>query len=303
MQTEPVVPDQFDYSVLAVPPLARDGQGRICPAENKKIVQHIELGDVSMLLYGGNANLYHIRPSEYGDLLGMLPAIVASETLAIPSAGPAWGMMMDQAQLLAKTNFPTAMVLPSNAVMTESGVLNGFRDFVQAFGRPAVLYIKQEGYVSPRGAAELMNEGVVSFIKYAIVRDDPAEDDFLKELVREVDPARVCSGIGEQPALVHMRDFGLSGFTSGCVCVNPAASQRMLAAIGNREYEAAEIIRRTFEPLETLRNEIHPIRVLHEAVRLAGIADTGRQTPLLSGLPESAELQVKQAACDLLAAG
>ena len=85
--------------------------------------------------------------------------------------------------------------------------------------------------------------------------------------------------------------------------MNPAASQRMLTAIGQQDFEAAEIVRKSFEPLEDLRNSIHPIRVLHEAVRLAGIAETGRQLPLLSGITDSAEADVKKAASDLLAMG
>ena len=303
MQTTPVTPEQFAKSVLAVPPLARDSSGRIDRAENEKIIRHIENGGVSMFLYGGNANLYHVRPSEYEALLTILSEIAGADTLIIPSAGPAYGMMMDQADILKNTDFPTAMVLPSNAVLTEAGVINGFRDFVEAFGRPSVLYIKEEGYISPEGAADLVDEGLVSFIKYAIVRERPEEDEFLTRLLDRVDRKKVCSGIGEQPAIIHMQKFGLVGYTSGCVCVNPAASQRMLTAIGNEEFEATEIIRKSFEPLEDLRNNIHPIRVLHEAVRLAGIADTGRQTPLLSGIAASAEGDVKQAAIDLLAMG
>ena len=48
--------------------------------------------------------------------------------------------------------------------------------------------------------------------------------------------------------------------------------------------------------LEDLRNEINPIRVLHEAVALAGIAQTGRHFPLLSGLSDSAVERVRPVA-------
>lgn len=303
MQTRAITADQFSNSVLAVPPLARDSQGVISAEENTKIIRHIERGGVSMLLYGGNANLYHVRPSEYRTFLEVLTASADEATAVIPSVGPAFGTMMDQVAMLRDFEFPTVMVLPSSAVMTEPGVMNGFRDFVEALGRPAVLYIKQEGYISPEGAATLVDEGLVSFIKYAIVREDPREDDFLKRLADRVPTDKICSGIGEQPAIVHMRDFGLVGFTSGCVCINPAASQRMLQAIGASDFETAELVRRSFEPLESLRNSIHPIRVLHEAVRLTGIAETGDQLPLLSGLTEAHQSQVKAAARDLLEIG
>ena len=301
MQTTSVESEQFSRSVLAVPPLARDASGKICRENNEKIVRFIEAGGVSMLLYGGNANFYHIRPSEYADALQILSDVAAEDTLVIPSAGPAYGLMMDQADVIKSTDFPTVMVLPTLAVMTEPGLMTAFRHFVEAINRPAVLYIKEEGYISPEGAADLVNDGLVSFIKYAIVRDDPADDDYLERLVDKVDPTRICSGIGEQPALVHMTKFRCSGYTSGCVCVNPALSQKMLAAIVAKDYDAAEDIRKQFLPLEDLRNDIHPIRVLHEAVELAGIASVGGHVPLLSGLADSAQPAVKSAAEQLKA--
>ena len=299
MQTTPVTSEQFSMSVLAVPPLARDSKYRICRDNNQKIVSHIESGGVSMLLYGGNANLYHIRPSEFSELLEVLTQVAAADTLVIPSVGPAYGTMMDQAEVLKNFEFPTVMVLPTKAVMTEAGLMTGFRQFVEAINRPAVLYIKEEGYISPEGAAELVADGLVSFIKYAIVRDDPADDEFLERLVDRVDPRKICSGIGEQPALIHLTKFRCGGFTSGCVCVNPALSQKMLAAILAHDYDLAEQIRKQFLPLEDLRNSINPIRVLHEAVALSGIADTGPHLPLLSGISSNAAERVAAAANEL----
>ena len=302
MQTTVFRPDQFRSSVLAVPPLARDASEKICRTENAKLVRHIEDGGVSMLLYGGNANLYHIRPSEFGWLLEMLQEIAADETLVVPSVGPAYGTMMDQAEVFKSTAFPTVMVLPTKVVMTEAGLMTGFRRFVEAINRPAVLYIKEEGYISPEGAAELVRDGLVSFVKYAIVRPDAAEDEFLSRLVTMVDPKLICSGIGEQPALIHLTKFRLNGFTSGCVCVNPGLSQQILKAICEKDFDTAEAIRKIFVPLETIRNEVNPIRVLHEAVALAGIANTGRHFPLLSGLSETTASRLAGVARELLAA-
>lgn len=300
MQTTPVTSDQFSQSVLAVPPMARDSADVVSVDENAKIIRHIESGGVSMLLYGGNANFYHIRQSEYASVLDVLQQSAAEDTLVIPAVGPSYGLMMDQADVLKGTEFPTVMVLPTKSVMTEPGLMTGFRRFVEAINRPAVLYIKEEGYISPEGAADLVNDGLVSFIKYAIVRDDPSEDDYLERLVDKVDPSGICSGIGEQPALVHVTKFRCSGFTSGCVCVNPALSQKMLAAIKSGDYDLAEDIRKQFLPLEDLRNEINPIRVLHEAVELCGIAQTGPHLPLLSGIAESSQAKIKSAATELL---
>jgi dihydrodipicolinate synthase/N-acetylneuraminate lyase len=198
-----------------------------------------------MLLYGGNANLYHIRPSEFGWLLEMLQDVAADQTLVVPSVGPAYGTMMDQADILKGTSFPTVMVLPTKAVMTEAGLMTGFRRFVEAINRPAVLYIKEEGYISPEGASELLRDGLVSFIKYAIVRNDTAEDEYLARLVSMVDPRQICSGIGEQPALIHLTKFALNGYTSGCVCVNPGLSQRMLKAICDKDYCRVKAVKRS----------------------------------------------------------
>jgi dihydrodipicolinate synthase/N-acetylneuraminate lyase len=52
--------------------------------------------------------------------------------------------------------------------------------------------------------------------------------------------------------------------------------------------------------LEDLRNAINPVRVLHEAVRLAGLANTGPVLPLLSGLTAEQAAQVETAATALL---
>ena len=300
MQTNAVTVETLRSSVIAVPPLARDQQDKIDSAENAKIVRHIESGGVRTFLYGGNANLYHLRPSEYAELLAMLEAIAGEQSLMIPSVGPAYGMMMDQAAALRETDFPTAMVLPQTAVMTEAGLMTGFRRFVEAFGQPAVLYIKDEGYISPTGAATLVNDGLVSFVKYAIVRDDPTIDPFLSELLSTVDPNIVVSGMGEQPAITHFVDFGLAGFTSGCVCVAPSLAQQMLTALQANDIAMAEQIRQTFQPLENLRNNIHPIRVLHEAVELAGIATTGPHIPLLSSVTGERRAEIRTAACELL---
>ena len=134
MQTTPIRMEQFRSSVLAVPPLARDERDRISRPENERLIRHIEGGGVSMLLYGGNANLYHVRPSEYADLLDTLETVAGKDTLVIPSVGPSYGLMMDQAEVLKGTRFPTAMVLPTRTVMTEAGLMNGFRRFVDEGG-------------------------------------------------------------------------------------------------------------------------------------------------------------------------
>ena len=300
MQTTPVTPEQLNSSVIAVPPLARDSDLKINSVENAQIIRHIESGGVSTLLYGGNANFYHIALSEYAAALGMLVSESAEDTLIVPSVGPAYGTMMDQAAVLDDFDFPTVMVLPMQGLTTDAGVAAGFRKFVEAHGKPAVLYIKFEGYLESETVAQLVDEGLVSWIKYAIVRKDPANDNYLSRLVDLVDPRLIVSGIGEQPAITHLTQFKINGFTSGCVCVRPDLSQKMLQGLNSGDLETAEAIRGIFRPLEDLRNEINPIRVLHEAVSLAGIAETGPALPLLSQLDEADASRVGEAAKKLL---
>jgi dihydrodipicolinate synthase/N-acetylneuraminate lyase len=295
MQTE-----QLNASVIAVPPLARDSDLKIDREENAKIIRHIEAGGVSTLLYGGNANFYHIAPSEYADALEIIATESAESTLVVPSVGPAYGTMMDQAKVLQDFDFPSVMVLPMQGLTTDDGVAAGFRKFVEALGKPAVLYIKFEGYLEPETVASLVDDGLVSWIKYAIVRKDTAQDDYLSRLIELVDPRLIVSGIGEQPAIIHFTKFKINGFTSGCVCVRPDLSQKMLTAINSGDLEQAEKIRRIFQPLEDLRNEINPIRVLHGAVAEVRIAQTGPPLPLLSGLDHADAERVQQTAQILL---
>ncbi len=300
MRTGSVTPGLLRASVIAVPPLARTNDYSLSVEENRKIIDHIERGGVRTLLYGGNANLYHIRPDEYGFLLQVVSEAAGEETLVIPAVGPAYGTMMNQASALAGSSFSTAMVLPMQGLTTSEGVVEGLSHFARAFGRPIVLYIKSTGYLEPEDAARLVEAGHISFIKYAIVCDDPAEDPYLARLVEVIDPSIIVSGIGEQPALIHREQFQLAGFTSGCVCVNPSLSQAMLEALNTGDLSRAETIRSLFRPLEDLRNSINPVRVLHEALELSGIARSGPHLPLLSRLTDTERTAVGETSRKLL---
>jgi dihydrodipicolinate synthase/N-acetylneuraminate lyase len=301
MKTSAVTFADLAGSVLAVPPLARDAAYRLDRPANTALIRHIEAGGISTLLYGGNANFYHVSLGEYPALLDFLAETAAPGTWIIPSVGPDFGKMLDQAAVLKARSFPTAMVLPSAFPHTPAGVEVGIRRFAEAFGKPIVLYIKAEGYVTPEGAKRLVDAGVVAAIKYAIVRDDPKQDAFLTKLVDLVDRRFIVSGMGERPAIVHMRDFGLPGFTSGSCCVGPRGSAKLLDAGKKKDWETAERLRAAYLPLEDLRDGLSPIRVLHEAVALANIAPTGPILPLLSNIEEPHHAGIKKAALELLA--
>lgn len=300
MQTTPVTSAALARSVVAVPPLARNADFSLNRTENAKIIRHLETGGIGAILYGGNANFYHVRLGEYAEVLQMLIDLAGEDTLVIPSVGPAFGTMMEQARVYRELRFPTAMVLPQQGITTSAGVASGVRRFVEAAETPAVLYIKHDGYIDVADAGKLVDDQLVSIIKYAVVRDNPANDPYLRELTEAVDPKIIMSGIGEQPAIVHLRDFGLGGFTSGCVCVAPALSMQMLATLQAQDYDRAEQIRATFRPLEDLRNALSPIRVLHESLPLSGIAETGPLAPLLSNLEQHHHAAVAEAARALL---
>jgi dihydrodipicolinate synthase/N-acetylneuraminate lyase len=293
-------PTDIHRSVISVPPLCRDSSLRVSAVENAKLIRHIEAGGVSTLLYGGNANFYNIAPTEYGSVLDMLEESAAPDTWVIPSVGPYFGTMMDQATSLARRRFPTAMVLPTVAVSSPEGVRVAVMKFVERAGIPAVLYVKDDKYVTVEVVKALVAAGVISWIKYAVVRKDTAEDSLLRGIVDNVDPALIVSGIGEQPIITHWRTFGVRAFTSGCVCVAPRRSQEMLHALLAADFAKADAIRERFNSLESLRNAHGPIPVLHQAIALAGIAETGPHLPLLAKLDQQLESPIEAAAKGLL---
>jgi dihydrodipicolinate synthase/N-acetylneuraminate lyase len=299
MKTTPVTPSDLSSSVIAVPPLARHRDLTISNADNRALIQYLEEGGVRTLLYGGNANLYNVGAAELPELLDMLEQEAGDDTWVIPSVGPDFGKLLDQVNVVRTRDFPTVMILPLAFPATGEGIATGIRRFADRYGRPVIIYIKSDGYLEPNRVAALVNDGLVAGIKYATVRPDPREDLYLRALLDVVDRRIVVSGIGERPAIIHLRDFGLQGFTSGSVCVAPNSSTRLLALCREGRWDDAEEVRAQFLPLENLRDAHSPIRVLHEAVTLAGIADMGPMLPMLSNLAEALRGPVREAALAL----
>lgn len=301
MKTSAVGPEDLVRSVLAVPPLARNGDLTLNAAANTQMIRHLEACGVSTLIYGGNANFYNIGLYEYGALLDFLEQTAAPASWVIPSVGPDFGKLLDQARILRTRAFPTAMVLPQTFPATPDGCEKAIRMFADSYGRKVIVYLKADNYLTAAHVVRLVDSGVVAAIKYGIVRDDPLDDALLRELVDCVDPKLIISGIGERPAVAHLRAFGLAGFTSGSVCVAPRGSMRMLTALRAGDYATAEAIRSAYLPLEDLRDAHSPIRVLHEAVTLAGIADMGPMLPQLSNIGAAHTGAIRAAALALLA--
>jgi len=301
VKTTPVTPADLSASVLAVPPLARRADLTLNPEANRALIRHLQQGGVRTLMYGGNANFYHLPTSEYAATLDFLAEAAGADSWVIPSAGADYGKLMDQAAILRSRNFPTAMALPFGNPSNDSGVATSLRRFADKFGKPIIAYVKGLGYIEPATLGSLARDGVLCAIKYAIVREDPAKDPYLDELVKHVSRDIIISGIGERPAIVHLRDFGLKCFTSGSVCVAPYGSMKILGALKAKRYDEAEKLRAAYIPLEDQRDARGPIRVLHDAVTLAGIADMGPMLPMISNLEAAERPAVKAAAAALLA--
>ena len=166
----------------------------------------------------------------------------------------------------------------------------GLRDIAAASGLPLIVYIKSEdafGHEREEGldvVGRLVDDGVCVAIKYAVVRDDPRQDSYLDGLLRRVERRRVISGMGERPAVVHLRDFKLGGLTTGSGCIAPRLCASLLEACSVKNWQKADDLRAGFMPLEDLRDAWGPARVLHHATELSGIAPTGPIPPYVSAL-------------------
>ncbi|MBI4904720.1 MAG: dihydrodipicolinate synthase family protein [Acidobacteria bacterium] len=274
-----------------MPPLCRrtDARRTIDFAENRRFVDYMGASGTTRLLYGGNAFLYHITLAEYEELLGWLQEL-PDQYWCIPSAGPSYGRLMDQAAILRRHKFPTVMHLPCGDPRDAAGLEAGLRDFADACGLPLILYVKDENNLGANQEAgldalgRLANDGTCIGIKYAVVRKDPSVDAYLDGLLKRVDRSIVISGIGERPAIAHLRKFGLPGFTTGSGCLAPAPSHRILDLCYAGKYDEAEALRQLFIPHEDLRDAWGPARVLHASTALAGIAETGAIPPFTTPL-------------------
>jgi dihydrodipicolinate synthase/N-acetylneuraminate lyase len=307
MKTTTLGPEDL-RGVFAVPALVRKpSAGRPLDLdESAHLVAHMAAGGISRFLYGGNAFLYHLTLAEYEQVLDWLSGFGEGHW-AIPSVGPSYGRAMDQAPLLRRRRFSVAMALPCGDPRDAEGLEAGLREIAEAAGLGLILYLKEEGsFGSDREAgldavARLVDAKVCVAIKYAVVRPDPTDDPYLEGLLRRVDRGLVVSGIGERPAIAHMRRFGVPGFTTGSGCLAPCLSCELHAACVGRDYARAEELRALFLPVEDTRDAWGPARVLHAALDLAGIVKSGPIPPFVTALGEARREELRPAACELLA--
>lgn len=299
MKTSAVAVADLAGSVIAVPPCAWNDDLEPHHDENRKLLDYLERGGVTSILYGGNANFYNISNGQLEAVMSELKAAARDKTWLIPSVGPDAGKLLDQAPIVRALGFPAAMVLPQGFTATPKGVEIAIRRFVDAFGNPVIVYIKTDDYLAPEQLAGLIGDGVACAVKYAVPRRDAAVDGYLERICAAVGKEYVVSGFGEKPAVTHMREFGLAGYTSGSVCIAPRLSTAMLRACRQGDFGAAESIRQKFLPVEAERDEHGPIPVIHDAVTLAGIADMGTILPTFVNTPDKLHAAIRTAAIGL----
>jgi dihydrodipicolinate synthase/N-acetylneuraminate lyase len=307
MKTTPLRPEDL-RGVFAVPPLARraDRRRAIDLEQNGTILRHMAAGGLRRFLYGGNAFLYHVSLAEYDEMLGWLAGF-PDDHWAIPSVGPSFGRALDQAPLLRRHRFPCAMALPCSDPRDAAGLEAGLREVAEAAGLGLILYLKEESSFGGDKAAgldavaRLVDSGICVGIKYAVVRTDALDDSYLEALLERVDRKFVISGMGERPAVAHLKGFDLPGFTTGSGCLAPALSQGLYEACVAKDWAAAEDLRRPFLPLEDQRDAWGPARVLHAALELSGVATTGGIPPFVTAISDKQRAELEPTARTLLA--
>jgi dihydrodipicolinate synthase/N-acetylneuraminate lyase len=293
--------------VFAVPPLAREpGTRAIDLEQSSRIVHHIAKGGVQRFIYGGNAFLYHLTLDEYQQLLDWQADNREDGLWFIPSAGPSYGRLMDQAKLLRPHEVPCVMTLPCGDPRDAEGLEAGLREFAHKANTRLMLYLKEETNMGADlmagldAVAQLVDEGICVAIKYAVVRADPSQDHYLDQLLKRVERRKVISGIGERPAINHLRQWRLQGFTTGSGCLAPALSAAIFTACRKGDYAEAERLRSRFLEFEDLRDAWGPARVLHHALELAGVAATGPIPPFVSELTPQQKNRLKPVVEELL---
>jgi dihydrodipicolinate synthase/N-acetylneuraminate lyase len=302
MKTDAVTPDDLVRSVMALPPMARDAEGAIARAPNEAIVAWLRSAGVSTFLYGGCANFFNIGVGEYGAALDFIESLAGPREWIIPSIGPDFGKALDQAAILRGRAFPSAMLLPF-APVTQSGVATGLRRLSDKIGRPLMIFFKSPDYVGARDLARLLADGVLCCLEYGIAGSGEKPEPFLADLLDAAGTAQsIIDGAGER-TVVGLARFGITGFTTGSGVVGPHLSMALLAALKRGDLVEAARLREYFLELEALRQAHSPIPVLHDAVALAGIAETGPIGPLFSNIEdEAARRQIRRAATTLRAA-
>jgi dihydrodipicolinate synthase/N-acetylneuraminate lyase len=299
MKTTPVSPADLLRCPLALPPMARTEAGEIATLEQAKILAWLREGGITSFLYGGCANFFNASVRQYAATLDVIERLAQADDWVIPTIGPDFGKAMDQIEILKGRDFPSAMLLPLSPV-TAAGVATGLRRLSDAFGRPLMVFFKSPDYATATDLVAMIKDGVLCCVEYGIGGSTDKPEPFLADLLcRAGNADAIIDGAGERTITLHAR-FGLKGYTSGSGVVAPHLSMALLNAVKRGDLAEAERIRDYFLELEGLRQAFAPIPVLHDAVRLAGIANTGPIGPFFSNTSDESVLHSIAAAATRL---
>ncbi len=295
-------PADYARSVVAVPPIALTADGSVAVNENRAMMRHIAEGGITTLLYGGNANLYHFGAEMFREALDVLFGNCPEGARILFSIGPDFGKAIDQAGDILRAGVSNIMLLPMAFPADANGVAEGMRRIADRLGFGIVLYIKRENYIAADDLARLVEGGEVRFVKYAVERSEPAHDGYLDNLLAAIGTERIASGMGETPIEDHIGRRRLASYTSGAVCIAPAAANELLQLYRvGRQAEALELSQ-PFLAFERARAKLGGIPVLHDAMGISGIADCGPLMPLLSNLSPASKAEIRPLVAALQAA-
>lgn len=295
------IAEKLGRTVVAVPPVAWTRALDLADDQNRRLIGHIEAGGVGALLYGGNANLYHFDLGRFAALMDFLAEAPSATTDVIPSIGPDFGKLLDEAAILRDRKFAGVMALPMTFPTHPEGIETALRAAADRLGAPLILYVKREHYLAPTRIGALVADGVVSFVKYAVERNDPAGDAYLADICSAIGSGNVASGMGETPIHEHLPEYRLGTYTSGGVCIAPRAAMALLAAYRDGDVAAADRLASPFLAFEKVRAAINGFSVMHDAVTLAGIADMGPILPMAGNVPSEARERVQHVVNGLVA--
>ena len=300
--SSPLTPSEFARSVVAVPPIALDAEGRVAVEANRRLMAHIAAGGITTLLYGGNANLYHYGVALFREALHALHAHRPRSARLLFSIGPDFGKAMDQTVEIRRAGVVDVMLLPTAFPSDPRGVAEGARRLADSLGFGLVLYLKRDGYIDPEALGRLVEDGTVGFVKYAVERAEAGTDAYLDAVIAAVGIGKLASGMGETPIHDHLGRRRLATYTSGAACVAPAAANELLALYrAGRDAEAPRLSA-PFLAFERLRTRIGGVATLHDAIGLAGLGDFGPLSPMLSNLTAAEKAGIAPVIAQLVAA-
>lgn len=297
-----LTPQDYVRSAVAVPPIALTQEDAVAVKPNRDLMGHIAAGGVEVMLYGGNANIYHHGEAMFSEALAVLFDNCPDTARILYSIGPDYGKAMDQARVLRDAGVVNAMLLPTAFPSDPRGVAEGVRRIAERVGAPLVLYIKREKYIGPQELAKLIEEEAVGFVKYAVERAEPASDSYLDALLDAVGRDRIASGMGETPIADHVGRRNMATFTSGAVCIAPRAVNELLRLLRSGDLRQVQPLLEPFLVFERARSRFGGISVLHDAVTLSGLADCGPMLPMLSSLDAQQRAEIRPLVDALMAA-